>query len=102
MKAAVELAALVADLPDDAARNLWATATAGPTRVAGNVASRPPGVAGYAASVPAAVVAWAISSYASDGTTNARNLATRDRRPEPIDVQLPSRSSTTSPAVGRS
>jgi len=85
MKAAVELAALVADLPDDAVRSLWAVATA----------ARP-------ASVPAAVVAWAVSSYASDGTTNARSVAARDRRPAPIDVQLPSRSSTTSPAVGRS
>jgi hypothetical protein len=85
MKAAVELAALVADLPDDAAHSLWAAATG----------ARP-------ASVPAAVVAWAVSSYVSDGTTNARNVAARDRRPEPIDVQLPSRSSTTSPAVGRS
>ena len=85
MKAAVELAALVAELPDDAARSLWAVATG----------ARP-------ASVPAAVVAWAVSSYVSDGTTNARNVAARDRRPEPIDVQLPSRSSTTSPAVGRS
>jgi len=85
MKAAVELAALVAELPDDAARSLWAVATG----------ARP-------ASVPAAVVAWAVSSYVSDGTTNPRNVAARDRRPEPIDVQLPSRSSTTSPAVGRS
>ncbi len=85
MKAAVELAALVADLSDDAARSLWDGATG----------ARP-------ASVPAAVVAWAINSYVSDGTTNARNVAARDRRPAPIDVQLPSRSSTTSPAVGRS
>lgn len=87
MKAAVELAALVTDLPDDASRSLWANASS-------------PG--GRAASVPVAVVAWAISSYVADGTTNARNVAARDRRPEPIDVQLPSRSSTTSPAVGRS
>lgn len=85
MKAAVELAALVADLPDDEARSLWAVATG----------VRP-------VSVPAAVVAWAVNSYVSDGTTNARNVAGRDRRPTPIDVQLPSRSSTTSPAVGRS
>ena len=94
MKAAVELAALVADLPDDAARSLWAVTTG----------ARP-------GSVPAAVVAWAISSYVADGTAssyvadgtmNARNVAAGDRRPEPIDVQLPSRSSTTSPAVGRS
>ncbi len=85
MKAAVELAALVADLPDDAARSLWDVANG----------ARP-------ASVPAAVVAWAIDSYVSNGTTNARNVAARDRRPAPIDVQLPSRSSTTSPAVGRS
>jgi hypothetical protein len=87
MKAAVELAALVADLPDDASRSLWANASA---------------AGGHPVSVPAAVVAWAISSYVADGTTNARNVAGRDRRPEPIDVQLPSRSSTTSPAVGRS
>ena len=85
MKAAVELAALVAELPDDAARSLWDVASG----------ARP-------ASVPAAVVAWAIDSYVSDGATNARNVAARDRRPAPIDVQLPSRSSTTSPAVGRS
>jgi hypothetical protein len=95
MKAAVELAALVADLPDDAARSLWANASAVPT-------SARPSVGGRPASVPAAVVAWAVSSYASDGTTNARNLASRDPRPAPIDVQLPSRSTTTSPAVGRS
>jgi hypothetical protein len=87
MKAAVELAALVADLPDDAARNLWANASAS---------------GGRSASVPAAVVEWAVSSYVADGTTNARNVAARDFRPEPIDVQLSSRSSTTSPAVGRS
>jgi len=87
MKAAVELAALVADLPDDVARSLWTNASA--------TGARP-------ASVPTAVVAWAINSYISDGTTNARNVAARDRRPPPIDVQLPSRSSTTSPAVGRS
>jgi hypothetical protein len=92
MKAAVELAALVADLPDDVARNLWAAASAVRTPAEG---ARP-------ASVPAGVVAWAISSYASDGTTNARNVAPRDPRPAPIDVQLPSRSTTTSPAVGRS
>jgi hypothetical protein len=87
MKAAVELAAMVADLPDDVARNLWASAV---------------GTAGHPASVPATVVAWAVSSYASDGTMNARNVAPRDPRPAPIDVQLPSRSTTTSPAVGRS
>jgi hypothetical protein len=90
MKAAVELAALVADLPDDAARGLWAHA------------SGVPATGGRPASVPATVVAWAISSYVSDGTTNARNLAARDPRPAAIDVQLPSRSTTTSPAVGRS
>jgi hypothetical protein len=88
MKAAVELAALVADLPDDVTRSLWAHASEVP--------------AGRPASVPAGVVAWAISSYASEGTTNARNVALLDRRPAPIDVQLPSRSTTTSPAVGRS
>jgi hypothetical protein len=91
MKAAVELAALVADLPDDVARDLWANAS--PVRTPAS---------GRPASVPAAVVAWAISSYASVGTTNARNFAARDPRPAPIDVQLPSRSTTTSPAVGRS
>lgn len=95
MKAAVELAALVADLPDGAARSLWNNAGA-----VGTPAARTP--AGRPSSVPAAVVAWAISSYASDGTTNARNLAARDARPVPTDVQLPSRSTTTSPAVGRS
>jgi hypothetical protein len=88
MKAAVELAAMVADLPDDVTRSLWAHAT--------DVR------AGRPASVAAAVVAWAISSYASDRTTNARKVALLDRRPAPIDVQLPSRSTTTSPAVGRS
>jgi hypothetical protein len=88
MKAAIELAALVADLPDEVARSLWAYASEAPV--------------GRQTSVPAAVVAWAIRSYASDGTTNARNVAARGRRPPPIDVQLPSRSSTTSPAVGRS
>jgi hypothetical protein len=90
MKTAVDLAALVADLPDEAARSLWANASTNGT------------AGGRAPSVPAAVVAWAISSYASDGTTNARNAAARDPRPAPIDVQLPSRSTTTSPAVGRS
>jgi hypothetical protein len=107
MKAAVELAALVADIPDDAARSLWASASAGRTSAARTPAGRAPAgrapaTSGRPASVPAAVVAWAISSYGSDGTTNARNLAARDPRPVPIDVQLPSRSTTTSPAVGRS
>jgi hypothetical protein len=92
MKAAVELAALVADVPDDAARSLWAQASA----------TRTPATVGRPTSVAAAVVAWAVSSYASDGTTNARNVAPRDPRPAPVDVQLPSRSTTTSPAVGRS
>jgi hypothetical protein len=91
MKAAVELAALVADLPDDVARSLWAHASGARTPADGR-----------AASVSADVVAWAIGSYVSDGTTNARNVAPRDPRSPPIDVQLPSRSSTTSPAVGRS
>ncbi|HEY5049911.1 MAG TPA: hypothetical protein VII50_03355 [Acidothermaceae bacterium] len=86
MKAAVDLAALVAGVPDDVARGLWAAATRSPA-----AGARP-------ASLPAAVVAWAVRSYASDGTTNARNFAA----PMPIDVQLPSRSTTTSPAVGRS
>jgi hypothetical protein len=86
MKAAVDLAALVAGLPDQVAHNLWAGATSG----------------GRASSLPAAVVAWAIATYVSEGTMNARNVAARGRRPAPIDVQLPSRSSTTSPAVGRS
>jgi hypothetical protein len=89
MKAAVDLAALVAEVPDEVARSMWAAATSG----------RPP-------SLPAAVVAWAVrsyasagtGSYASDGTTNARSFAV----PTPIDVQLPPRSTTTSPAVGRS
>jgi hypothetical protein len=92
MKAAVDLAALVAGLPDDAVRSLWAAATAAPTPAPGG---RPP-------SLPAAVVAWAIGSYVSDGTTNARNFAPRIPGPVPTDVQLPSRSTTTSPAVGRS
>ena len=81
MKAAVELAALVADLPDDAVRSLWANASAASTGSAGTPAARAPAAAGRAASVPAAVVAWAISSYVSDGTTNARNVAAREPRP---------------------
>lgn len=97
MKAAVDLAALVAGLPSEAAHSLWAGATSGGPLVTG----RPTGGAG-APSLPAAVVAWAIATYVSDGTMNARNVPARDRRPAPIDVQLPSRSTTTSPAVGRS
>jgi hypothetical protein len=92
MRAAVDLGALVAGVPDDAARSLWATATA--ERAVGS-GGRPP-------SLPAAVVAWAIRSYASDGTTNARSFAAATPGRAPIDVQLPSRSTTTSPAVGRS
>jgi hypothetical protein len=110
MKAAVELAALVAGLPDDAARSWWAAATGSRTLAAN----------GRASSLPAAAVAWAIRSYvsdgspsllasegspsplASDGTTNARSFAAVAPGPLPIDVQLPSRSTTTSPAVGRS
>jgi hypothetical protein len=89
MKAAVDLGALVAGLPDDAAHRLWADATGvRPT------AARP--------SLPAAVVAWALRSYASEGTTNARSFAPPAAAPRPVDVQLPSRSTTTSPAVGRS
>ena len=95
MKAAVELAALVAGLPDDAARSLWATATAAAT------ATRTPASGGHP-SLPVAVVAWAIGSYSSVGTTNARNVVPRIPGPVPSDVQLPSRSTTTSPAVGRS
>jgi hypothetical protein len=106
LKAAVELGALVAGLPDDATRGLWAAATAAPSTASPSTASpstaspstaqvRPP-------SLPTAVVTWAIRSYASDGTTNARNVAARIPGPVPIDVQLPSMSTTTSPAVGRS
>ena len=91
MKAAVELAALVAGLPDDAAASLWAAATADRTPAA----ERP-------LPLPAAVVAWAIGSYSSVGTANARNDVPRIPGPVPSDVQLPSRSTTTSPAVGRS
>lgn len=90
MKAAVDLGALVAGLPADSARSLWAAATSARTP-----GSRPPFLL-------AAVVAWAISSYISDGTTNARSFASGPPGPLPIDVQLPSRSTTTSPAVGRS
>ena len=86
LEAAVDLGILVAGLPDHVARNLWAAATTARTPVNG------------ALSLPVAVVAWAIRTYASDGTTNARSVAV----PAPIDVQLPSRSTTTSPAVGRS
>ena len=92
MKAAVELAALVAGLPDDAAGSLWAAATA----------ARTPASGGHPLSLPVAVVAWAIGSYSSVGTTNARNVVPRIPGPVPSDVQLPSRSTTTSPAVGRS
>jgi hypothetical protein len=100
LKAAVDLGALVAGLPDDAARSLWAAATAARGTSAG----------GHPSSLPTAVVAWAIRSYApertapyaSEGTTNARSVAPRIPRPVPTDVQLPSMSTTTSPAVGRS
>jgi hypothetical protein len=95
MRAAVDLGALVASLPDDAAHDLWAAATTAA------IAGAPP------SPLPVAVVAWAVRSYtsdgaaspsASDGTTNAFSFAP----PAPTDVQLPSRSTTTSPAVGRS
>jgi hypothetical protein len=92
MKAAVELAATVAGLRDDAARSWWAAATGARTLVAN----------GHATSLPAAAVAWAIGSYVSEGTTNARSFAAGADGPPPIDVHLPSRSITTSPAVGRS
>jgi hypothetical protein len=86
MKAAVDLAALVAGIPDDDARALWAAATLAPAAGDGP------------APLPTAVVGWAIRAYASEGTTNARKVAL----PLPIDVQPSLRSSTTSPAVGRS
>jgi hypothetical protein len=97
MQAAVDLAALVAGLPSEAAHSLWAGATSGGPLVVGR-----PTVGAGAPSLPAAVVAWAIATYVSDGVMNARNVPARDRRPAPIDVQLSSRSTTTSPAVGRS
>jgi hypothetical protein len=106
MRTAVDLGALVAGLPDEAGRNLWAAATAARTSSAAGTSSagRDP------SSLPVAVVVWATSSYvawatrsyASDGTTNARSFAPRIPERVPTDVQLPLRSTTTSPAVGRS
>ena len=90
MKAAVDLGVLIAGLPDDAAHSVWAAAVTDRT-----AAQRP-------TSLPAAVVAWAVNAYSSVGTTNARSVALPDSGPAPIDVQSPSRSTTTSPAVGRS
>lgn len=78
VRAAVALGALVAELPAAAVQELWAD-----TRLP---ASR--------RSTPAAVLAWAVARQA--GGTNAFNV------PPPIDAQVPARSTTTSPAVGRS
>jgi hypothetical protein len=78
VRAAVALGALVAELPASAVQELW-TATRLPS------ARRP---------TPAAVLAWAVTCHL--GGTNALSV------PAPIDAQLPARSTTTSPAVGRS
>jgi hypothetical protein len=83
VRAAVALGALVAELPASAVQELWA-------------ASRLPSAR---RTTPAAVLAWAVACQSVTcqlGGTNALNV------PAPIDAQLPARSTTTSPAVGRS
>ena len=93
MRAAVALGVLVAvgvpaGLPAgvqdqaDAAQRLWQDAGLPPSR----------------RSTPAAVLAWAVGVQSAEGTTNARRVPV----PSPVNVHPPSRSSTTSPAVGRS
>jgi hypothetical protein len=78
VRAAVALSALVAELPASAVQELWAATHLPPAR----------------RSTPAAVLAWAVTSQV--GGTNARSV------PASIDAQLPARSTTTSPAVGKS
>jgi hypothetical protein len=82
MRASVALGVLVAEGPADAAQRLWQDADLPPAR----------------RSTPAAVLAWAVAVQSAEGTTNARRVPV----PAPVDVHPPSRSSTTSPAVGRS
>ena len=79
MKAAVELAALVAGVPADGSRSWWAAVTATRTLAAGARAS----------SLPIATAGWAIRSYVADGVTNARSVAAAGSGPSPIDAQLP-------------
>ncbi len=90
MRAAVALGALVAvesgpsvDAPG-LAQQLWRDAALAPSR----------------RSTPAAILAWAVAVQSAEGTMNARKVAAAG--PAPVDVHPPSRSSTTSPAVGRS
>ncbi|HTC70807.1 MAG TPA: hypothetical protein VK662_14650 [Acidothermaceae bacterium] len=89
MRAAVALGTLVAvgipaGLQDqaDTAQRLWQDAGLAPSR----------------RSTPAAVLAWAVGVQSAEGTTKARRVPV----PAPVDVHPPSRSTTTSPAVGRS
>lgn len=83
MRAAVALGSLVAEGDSsDAAQRLW--------RDASLPASR--------RSTPGAVLAWAVAVQSADGTTNARKVAAAGA----ADVHAASRSSTTTPAVGRS
>jgi hypothetical protein len=88
MRAAVALGALVAggsvDAAPQLAQQLWRDASLAPSR----------------RSTPAAMLAWAVAVQSGEGTTNARKVAVPG--PVPADVHPPSRSSATSPAVGRS
>jgi hypothetical protein len=91
MRAAVALGALVAvetgapvDAAPQLAQQLWRDASLAPSR----------------RSTPAAILAWAVAVQSGEGTMNARKVTVPG--PEPIDVHPPSRSSATSPAVGRS
>ena len=93
VRAAVALGALVAELPASAVQELWA-------------ASRLPSAR---RTTSAAVLAWAVGCHSvpglsvpghagtgQPGGTNALSV------PVPIEAQSPARSTTTSPAVGRS
>jgi hypothetical protein len=91
MRAAVALGALVAvetgapvDAAPQLAQQLWLDASLAPSR----------------RSTPAGILAWAVAVQSGEGTMNARKVTVPG--PGPIDVHPPSRSSATSPAVGRS
>ncbi|HEY0870206.1 MAG TPA: hypothetical protein VGD55_07390 [Acidothermaceae bacterium] len=91
MRAAVELGALVTeDGHGDAAQRVWRDAAQGLWRDASLSPSR--------RSTPGAVLAWAVAVQSAEGTKKARKVAAAGA----ADVHPSSRSTTTTPAVGRS
>lgn len=91
MRAAVELGALVTeDGRGEAAQRLWRDAA---QRLWRDASLSPSG-----RSTPGAVLAWAVAVQSADGTTKARKVAAAGA----ADLHPPSRSTTTTPAVGRS